>query len=61
MNNVYKYRVIISFISIKNAFILLQKLLCNIDNVLKLNYYTLIKKIVLLKKVKKLEKVVNEI
>ena len=52
MNNVYKYRVMISFISIKNAFILLRKLLCNIDNILKLNYYTLIKKIVLLEKVK---------
>ena len=61
MNNVYKYRVIISFISIKNAFILLRKLLCNIDNILKLNYYTLIKKIVLLEKVKNEKKIVNEI
>ena len=61
MNKVYKYRVIISFISIKNAFILLRKLLCNIDNILKLNYYTLIKKIVLLEKVKNEKKIVNEI
>ena len=61
MNNVYKYRVIISFISIKNAFILLRKLLCIIDNVLKLNYYTLIKKIVLLEKEKMRKKIVNEI
>ena len=46
----------ISFISIKNAFILLRKLICNIDNILKLNYYTLIKKIVLLEKVKNKKK-----